>query len=299
MTQSIQNWFREVILDKVTIAMQAHGGLLDGTMVEGDVEANTVKFPVATGRSSVYKLTGAIEPVPVAGPALSTVQITMEDFEAAEWWRVQDAYKAGPSEQETLKNLVVKAIRRKRDMIKVDALTAYCNANAGGEISTIGNGTATIDILHVEQARAEIAGAGGDDGGEANVFAMFPAMWMTQLCFYKEFADAQWVGLPNAPFSMTQRLRMKTVRSVHYIEGPDEYFTTYDTGKLEAFMWHKESMGANTPWNQESPEMTKQSQLQGSPWLIKAGLGGAAIGIQEKGVKRFRMAKITAPVRPS
>jgi hypothetical protein len=94
-------------------------------------------------------------------------------------------------------------------------------------------------------------------------------------------------------------MRMKTVRGVNYIEGPDEYFTTYDTGKLEAFMWHKESMGANTPWNQESPSMSQHHEMQGSPWLIKAGLGGAAIGIQEKGVKRFRMAKITAPVRPS
>ncbi len=299
MTQSIQNWFREVILDKVTIAMQAHGGLLDGTMTEGDVQANTVKFPIATGRSTVYKLTGAIEPVPVSGPGLSTVQITMEDFEASEWWRVQDAYKAGPSEQDALKNLVVKAIRRKRDTIKIAALTAYCDANAGGEIGTIGDGSAVIDVLHTERARAEIAGAGGDDAGESDVFALFPAMWMTQLCFYEEFAKAEWVGLDNAPFSKTQRMRMKTVRGINFIEGPDEYFTTYDTGKLEAFMWRKASMGANTPWNQESPTMAQQFHMQGSPWLIKAGLGGAAVGIEEKGVKRFRMSKITAPVRPS
>lgn len=295
----IQAWYREVIKDKVTIKFQAHGGLLDGTMMSGDTQANTVKFPIA-GRTEVYELTGAIEPVPTGTLDLTTVQLTMRDFEASGWWRTQDAYKAGPSEQNTLASLIVNAVRRKRDKLKIDALTAFCNANPGSEIVTIGDGTGVIDVLHTERARAEIAGTGADeDGGYASVFALFPAMWMTQLCFYKEFADAQWVGLDSAPFSKTQRLRMKTVRGVNYIEGPDEYFTEYESTKLEAFMWHRDSMGAEMPWNMEAPIMTQDHTKQGSPWLVKAGLGGAAIGVQAKGVKRFRMAKIVAPTRPA
>lgn len=293
---SIENWYKEVIKDKVTIKFQAHGGLLDGTMMQGDVQANTVKFPIA-GRTEVYKLTGAIEMVPTGTLDLTTVQVTMEDFEASGWWRVQDAYKAGPSEQGALVDLILNAVRRKRDKLKIDALTTF--ANAGGDVITIGDGTGTIDVLHTERARAEIAGAGGDEGEYAKIFAMFPAMWMSQLCFYKEFADAQWVGAANAPFSMTQRMRMKTVRGINYIEAPDEYFTEYDTGKLEAFMWHKDSMGAEMPWNDAAPSITQHTDRQGSPWLVKQGLGGAAIGIQGKGVKRFRMAKITAPTRPA
>lgn len=296
MSQNIANWYREVIKDKVTVAFQAHGGLLDGTMMGGDTQANTVKFPTI-GRTEVYKLTGAIEMVPTGGPSLGTVQVTMDDFEASDWWRTQDAYKAGPNEQQALANIIVKAVRRKRDTIKIGALTTFANLGGSG-VTNIGDGTGTIDVLHTEQARAEIAATGADDTGEVNVFALFPAMWMSQLCFYEEFAKAEWVGLENAPFSKAQRARMKTVRGVHYIEGPDEYFTEYETGKLEAFMWHKESMGAEMPWNQEAPSMTQHTDRQGSPWLIKAGLGGAAIGIQGAGVKRFRMAKITAPSRP-
>lgn len=295
MSQNIANWYREVIKDKVTVQFQAHGGLLDGTMMGGDSQANTVKFPII-GRTEVYKLTGAIERVPTGGPSLSTVQVTPDDFEASDWWRTQDAYKAGPNEQAALAQIITKAIRRKRDTIKIDALTAF--ANLGGDVATIGDGGGIIDVLHTERARAEIAGTGADDTGEATIFALFPAMWMTQLCFYEEFANAKWVGLENAPFSKTQRMRMKTVRGVNYIEGPDEYFTTYDTGKLEAFMWHKESMGAETPINLENVNMSQHHELQGSPWLIKAAVSGAAIGIQGKGVKRFRMAKITEPIRP-
>ena len=297
MSQQAPAWFKDLIKDKVTIQFQAHGGLLDHTMMGGDTQAATVKFPII-GRSKVYKLTGAIEDVPVSGPGLSTVQVSLEDYEASEWWRVQDAYKSGPNEQAALAQIVTKAVRRERDLIKIRALRAFANLG-GSEVTNIGDGTQIIDILQLEQGRAEIAGTGADDTGEVQVFCMLPSMQMTQLAFYKEFADATWVGLDNAPFSKAQRMRMKTVRGVNYIEGPDEYFEEYEAGKIEAFMWHKESMGAETPWNQENVSLTQHADKQGSPWLMKAGVGGAAIGVQGKGVKRLRFAKQTTPVRPA
>lgn len=296
MSNQAPAWFKEVIKDKVTVQFQSHGGLLDHTMMGGDTKAGTVKFPII-GRSQVYKLTGAIEFVPVGGPGLSTVSVNLEDYEASEWWRTQDAYKAGPNEQAALAQIVTKAVRRERDLIKLRALRAFANTGGSG-VTTIGDGTNVIDIIELEQARAEIAATGADDTGEANVFCILPAMAMTQLCFYKEFADANWVGLDNAPFSKTQRMRMKTVRGVNYIEVPDEYVEEYSEGKLEAFMWHKESMGAETPWNQENVSLTQHADRQGSPWLMKAGVGGAAIGIQGAGVKRIRFEKLTKPIRP-
>lgn len=296
MSGQVAAWFTEKVKDQVTIQFQSHGGLLDHTMMSGDVQANTVKFPIA-GRSVVYKLTGAIEDVPTGGPGLTTVQVTMSDYESSEWWRTQDAYKAGPNEQATLTQLVVNAIRRERDLIKWRALGTF--AGLGGDVVTIGDGSATIDLLHTERGRAEIMGTGADESGSIEVYMGIPAMWESQLSFYKEFANAEWVGLDNAPFSKTQRMRMKTVRGINYIVLPDEYFTEYETGKLETFMWHKNSMGAETPWNQEAPSISKHEDKQGSPYLVKVGLGGAAIGIQGKGVKRIRMAKITAPTRPA
>lgn len=296
MSIQIAAWFTEKIKDKVTVQFQAHGGLLDGTMMSGDTQANTVKFPII-GRTEVYKLTGAIERVPVNGPGLTTVQLTMEDFEASDWWRVQDAYKAGPNEQAALVTIITAAIRRKRDKIKLDALAAF--ATGGFGVTTLGDGTAPIDILDLEQGRAQIAGTGADETGEVKVYCMLPAMWMSQLKFYKEFADAQWVGLADAPFSKVQRMRTRTFSGVHYIEGPDEYFVGKDGTSLYAYMWHHDSMGAETPWNQEAPTITKEPLMQGTPHLVKAGLGGAAIGIQAAGVKRLDFLKIDKPARPA
>ncbi|RUW46091.1 phage capsid protein [Mesorhizobium sp. M8A.F.Ca.ET.021.01.1.1] len=293
MSENIAAWFTEKIRDQVIVSYQAFGGYLDNTMMSGDVVANTVKFPII-GRTEVYKLTGAIERVPAAGPGLSTVQMTFDDFEASDFWRVQDAYKAGPNEQAALSQILVNAVRRKRDTIKLDALAAFVAAGGNGT-ATIGNGTAKIDILDLETARAQMAGAAVDD----EIYCVLPAMWMSQLCFYKEFADGHWVGLANAPFSMQQRLKTRTVRGVNYIELPDEYFVGKDGTSLYAYMWAKNAMGAETPWNQESPSISKQELLQGSPYLIKTGLGGAAIGIQGLGVKRLDFLKIAAPVRPT
>ncbi len=293
MSQNIAAWFTEKIKDQVTVAYQSHGGMLDNTMMSGDVVANTVKFPII-GRTEVYKLTGAIERVPAGGPGLSTVQMTFDDFEASDFWRTQDAYKAGPNEQAALVTILVNAVRRKRDTIKLDALAAFVAAGGNGT-KTLGDGTAKIDILNLEQARAEMAGAAVDD----EVYCVLPAMWMSQLCFYKEFADANWVGLANSPFSQMQRMKTKTVRGVNYIELPDEYFVGKDGTSLYAYMWAKNAMGAETPWNQETPDITKQPLLQGSPYLVKTGLGGAAIGIQGLGVKRLDFLKIATPVRPT
>lgn len=292
MSQNIAAWFTEKISDKITTQFQSHGGFLDNTMITGDVVANTVKFAIV-GRTSVYRLSGAIERVPSGGPGLSTVQMNFTDYEASDFWRTQDAYKAGPNEQQALADIIVKAVRRQRDQIKLDALAAFAVLGGSG-VTTIGDGTARIDILHTEQARAEIAGTGAEDD---EIFAAFPALWMSQLCMYKEFADAQWVGLENAPFSKVQRMRSKTVRGVTYIEIPDEYFASPGGADWYAYMWAKSSMGAEMAWNQETPSITPQPLMQGTPYLVKAGLGGAAIGIQGKGVKRFQMLKNTTLVR--
>lgn len=299
MSQNIAAWFTEKIKDKVTVQFQAHGGLLDGTMMSGDTQANTVKFPIV-GRSQVYKLTGAIEDVPVNGPGLSTVQLTLEDFEAAEWWRTQDAYKSGPSEQEALVQILVKAIRRERDKIKLRALDTFA-ALGGSGVTTIGTGAEVPDITHFERARAEIAATGADDTGEVQVFALIPSMWASQLKFYREFANSQWVGADNAPFSKVQRSKMRTWGGIHFIEGPDEYFSSPagQPTQLVSYVWHKDSMGAETPWNQENPSITRETGKQGSPYLAKAGLGGAAIGIQGAGVKKMVLQKITSFTRPA
>lgn len=292
----ISAWYKEVIKNQVTVKFQSHGGMLDHTMMAGDVQANTVKFPIVNSQLTMYKLTGAIQQVPATQIDVDVLSITMDDFELTAWWRTQDAYKAGPVEQDAAATVMVKAQRRKRDSIKLEALRTFYGL---GGIDVIGTGAETPDPIHFETGRAQIAGTGAESAGEdIEVFCPIPEMWASQLAFYKEWADGTWVGTDNMPFSKTQRMRTKTVRGVHYIVCPDDYFQTVDTTKLETFMWHKNSMACETPVDQEKVHMEQDHDKEGSPYRMKNWLSGAALGIQKAGVKRILLKKIAAPVRP-
>jgi len=294
MSLQAENWFREQIKDKVSLQYQAGGGYLDGTMMSGDTQAGVIKFPVA-GRVEAYKLTGAIQLVQGSNPDLSTISVTPDDFEASAWYRTQDIYKSGPSERDAIARLITKAIRRQRDRIKWQALGSFY---ALGGIDTIGDGSAAIDILDTERGAAEIFATGAGEDDDDAIFCPMPWMWWKQMLFYKEFADARYAGPDNIPFSKRTKDSMKTVQGVHYFPMPDEYFEGPDGTSLYSYMWARSAMGAETPWNQEAPSFTQHTDREGSPWLIKAGMGGCAVGIQKKGVKRLHFKKITAPERP-
>ncbi|YBV97532.1 phage capsid protein [Phyllobacteriaceae bacterium JZ32] len=290
--QQAPAWFREVIKDKITIQYQAKGGYLDGTMLSGDVQANTVKFPII-GRLEAKEITGSIQFVETGEADMTTVQVTMKDYEAAAWISTKDKYKMGPNEQDGVARLLHMAIRRRADKIKLEALNKF---TAGA--ADIGTAADIIDVTFLEQGRAEIAAAGEID--EDEYFCPLPEIQMSQLLFYKEFADARYTGPENAPFSKSMRRTARTVRSVHYFTMPDEYFFTEDGGtSIVTWMWAKSAMGAETPWDQQEPSFTEHADREGTPLLGKCGMGGAAIGIQRKGVKRLKFKKITTPERPA
>lgn len=297
MTTSVSTWFKEMVKDRVTIDLQAHGGLLDNTMMAGDVQANTVKFPIASGQSTVYKLTGGIEAVPVNDPGLSTVTLTMEDFEAVEWWRTQDAYKAGASEKDTLLQLITKAVRRKRDNIKfgpTGAVQAFYDANSGS-ISTVGTGAEVPAPAHFETAIALLEQY-GDDGEDGDVFCPVPSLWLAQLEMYSLWNNTQYGAGMSDVFNKTQRSRMKKVRGITFIKCPDSYFRIPAGGQWETFMWRKGAFGAETPFNKENADVFPQPQMQGTPWLAKASISGAAVGLLTKGVRRLLLSKPAAVV---
>lgn len=298
MPSTVENWFKEYIHDKVTTKFQALGGYLDGTMTQGDVQANLVKFPVE-GRLEVYELTGAIEPVPVNTIDLTTVQVIMRDFEASGYWRVQDAYKSGPQEQDALARMIVKAARRKRDKIKLDALVAFqtafpaaTNLNLPGVVNTYGTGVEVPDIKIYHEAASDIFAT----GAEGTVYAAIRAKTHAQLLYYKEYADAKFIG-ESGPWSDGQRTKMRRVQDIVFMTLPDEYFVFPTGTSVHEWMWHESAMGVEMPFVAEQVTMD-QTLLQGKPWLVRNNMSGAAIGILPEGVRRLHLLKSTTITRP-
>lgn len=290
----IQDWYKEVIKDKVTMQFQALGGYLDNTMTTGDIQGNIIKFPIA-GRMEIYKLSGAYEPIEVNNADLTTVQLTPEDYEGTVKWTTQDAYKAGPSEQGALVEMLTAGQRRRRDKLKLDALTAFQAGNP--LVQTFGTGSDIPDIkTYLEQA-AIIR----DIGGEGRIWCVIPEMAWLQLNFYKEFSNSQWVGTGNETFTPGQLPRFKTVHDVTFVRLPGEYFKSPagQPTQIYHWMWHEKSMGAEMPFNVENVQFQQDFFSKGSPWIGKNSLSGAAVGILPEGVKRLNMAKITTVTRPA
>lgn len=282
-----ENWFRELIKDKITVSAQAKGNYLEGMFMSGDEEAGTYKFPVI-GRIEAVELSGSIEMVSANDADLSMISVTPKDYEASHWHRVQDLYKMGPSAQEALASLVAAAINRTKDQIKWDALYDF----KPGAVDVGGNNEIISPQL-IGRARSMVAAA-GMFAGEDDVFLPIPERAMDQLFEFKAYASKDYVAPADAPFSRAARQSMINKRGVNIFTMPDEMFTwenddaDSDTNWFETFLWSKNAVGAETPWDGLPPSITQHTDRAGSPWLIKGGVGGCAVGIQQVGVKKLR-----------
>lgn len=285
MSAQAENWFRELIKDMIVTKAELSGGYLDGTMMGGDEEAGTYKFPVFGGNIETVELSGAIEDVTASDAELTTIQMSPKDYEAAIWHRKQDLYKMGPKHQDALASAVTRSIMRRKDTIKWQALYDFTS----DVTFDIGGDAVRIDPRYLEQARGEIEAEGEID--ELGRIAMpVPHRWLAQLNGYDVWSDADKVGTDNLPYSQAAMQNMRDWQGVHVFAVPDKFFTFDETGTgwCETFMWAYNAVGAETPWDGLPPSITKETLKAGSPWLIKAGVGGCAVGLRRKAVKKLR-----------
>ncbi|MBO6893398.1 MAG: hypothetical protein JJ866_15755 [Roseibium sp.] len=316
MTTQAPNWYKEKIRGMVRQRYQAMGGYLDGTMVQGDGHAGTIKFPVV-GRVEAYEISGAIQKITNTNPNLDMISVQMRDFEASAWMRVQDARRQGPNEQAAVGRQLSNAIRRQRDHLKLEALQTFIEgtstlADAPTTVMSIGDGSAVIDIINMMDMIDHIAATGADDEDNM-IFWAVPHQWLSQLEMYEEIKNSRYSGPENLPFAKSQKVKKRTVRGCHILALPSEYFTVGtgaygtgssgrafdDTGYLDTYMWSKDALGAEAEWNQEDMSLTTHEDYEGSPMLGKVGLSGNAVGILPEGCARLRYKAINSAVRPS
>lgn len=306
----IPNWFTEKIRDLVRTRYSSRGGFLDGTMVRGEGGAGTIKFPVVGGRIEMYELSGAIQKVKLSDINLDMLTLLTRDYEAATTFRAQDVRKMGPSLQNALADEMAKAVRRKRDRMKLDALNTFAAGtssltDAPSTVQTIGDGTARVDLLNAIEVSDQIAGA----GAEEDMYWAIPHVWFSQLLMYKEFSQAEYQGNKELPFAISGRVQKKTFRNVHILGLPDEHFVygtgAYvqgtpgftGTGYLDTFAWSANAVGCEIEWDQENMSIDALPDYEGTPNICKVALSGAAVGILPEGVKRVRMLAIKSAVR--
>ncbi len=290
-------WFREIIVPRIEQMNKVEGDYLSGTMMPADEEGGSYKFPIGTGSLTTYKLSGAIQPVQTSGVGIDYVTVTPDDYEVATYLRQQDLSRVGPAMETYVAQEVNKAVSKRKDWIKLDALQAFMTV--GTPPQTIGNGAGDIiDIIDIEQLTAEFEGYGYNEP----IFCPIPAMWMSQLCLYEEFAHADWQGPADLPMSKATRVTKRTWHNVNLMVLPDEYFARYAPAggtALYTWAWCRSAMGAHAGPEMKNPSASARQELEGTPLLLKGSVSGAAIGINPNGVRRLSFAKQTTLTRPA
>lgn len=287
-----QAWFREVIVDKVTILDKTKGDYLAGMFMPGDRDGSSIKFPRSAGGTSMYPLTGAIEPVVPSGIAIDVVSCQPEYFEAAAFIKQQDVNKIGssPALQQVLANDLQRSQRVKKDSIKLGALNGFAG------IETIGAGGTILDILDISEASDLILGVGEDE----EIYCPIPFSWMTQLEMYKEFANSQWQGPTDLPLANRIGVRKRTWKGINLFTVPDYLFAPFmpNANELITWAWSKSAMAAETPVDQQNVDISTRKDLQGNPEQFKTMVAGAAVGLNPKGVKKLHFKFSKRATRP-
>jgi len=301
----IEKWFVEKIRDKVRLRYASEGGFLDDTMTRGDGGAGVVKFPVAGGVVQMYELSGALQDVDPSDINFDMVELKIKEFEAAAYTRPQDKRKLGPSQEDALAKMLARAVRNKRDRLKLDALNTFATTgsttltDAPTTIETVGDGTADITL----EDAVYISGRLHASGAEDEMFLPLPYAQFDRLMMYKQFANADYQGPSDLYFAKSSKVKKKTFQGVHFMALPDAVFTYgtggYGTGTagasfdpagyIDTFAWAKDAMGSEIEWDQENMQPYEQPQLKGTPWLWKVQLSGNSVGLLPEGVKRIRL----------
>lgn len=251
-TTPVSAWFENAYIKGATHKLQSQGFLLKGTTREPDrVQAKTVIWRIA-GRGEAVEMPDIPEQAEVMNADRSTVQGDLKDYQAADWVRHPDINKMSENEQEIVQQTAAFALGRKFDRVHFDEFDA--TSLAAGNI--IGNGTAVTDLLSLDYAEAVIVGQGVI--GPMELFCPLPSVAFKQLCLWKQFSDADYVG-PDYPLArMTMR---KKWGFVTYFVCPNEMFT-FDTGVsatawqtadwFQSYMWVKSAVGFGTNYEMQS-----------------------------------------------
>lgn len=288
-------WFKEIILPKIEQLNKVDGDYLNGTMMPADEEAGSLKFPIMSGKFTMYKLTGGITPIQSQSLGLKYEVLQPEDFEAAGYLREQDLKRVGPAMQQAFAGEMGKSVAKKKDTIKIDALQSFMSVPTPPD--DLGTASTVIDPLHILKIGALIGGVGYKEP----IFMPVSEMDWAQLCLYKEFANADWIG-PDLPLAQMSGVKKKTYQNVNIFTLPNEYFEEYSPDANTShytWAWCKSALGAHAGNELRNPTFVPQPQLEGTPYLAKVNISGAALGINSKGVKRIRFKTLADLVRPS
>lgn len=277
------NWYTVQYDQKVNHLLQSEGFLLRGT-TQGPVNVvgNTLQF-FFIGRGEATEMSQAVEMVTPANLDKTTKDVTMKDYQFAEFVRHGEPERISVEFKSAIQEAGSMALGRKFDRIVLQSMD-----DEAGNIDTIGTGAAAISPIDVSTGKAEINSLGMMKMNE--FYCPVPSMSWEQLKLYKVFNNADYTGRDDLNFK--NNVEAKTWNGVHFFQLPDEAFTSPSAGVVDTYLWNKRTVGFGSNYAIQT-KITYENLF--TSWLYNSTMSGAAKVLQTEGVKRLRI-KINDPL---
>ena len=198
MSTTIDQAFVKQFEREVHDAYQRQGSKLRATVRNiNNVKGSTAVFQkVGKGAASTKSTHGM---VPVMNLDHTAIECDLQDFYAGDWIDRLDELKINIDERQVIANAGAYALGRKSDEM---IITALASVGAGQEIAD-GNVGMTLD--KALEAFEKLGNADVPDDGDR--FAVVGLKQFSELLQIPEFASADYVGVDELPFRVTQAKR--------------------------------------------------------------------------------------------
>ena len=192
MANTIDQAFIKQFESEVHLAYQRMGSKLMNTVRQvNNVNGNVVRFQkIGTGSASTKSRNGMVTPMELAH---TNVEVTLNDFYAAEYIDKLDELKTNIDERQAIATSAAAALGRKTDEIIYTAMDAGANSS---QIHDTGSALGKADLLTL----FETFGTANIPEDGQRYLAMHPKGY-ADLFNITEFASSDFVGEQNLPFA--------------------------------------------------------------------------------------------------
>lgn len=272
------NWYTVQYDTRVSHLIQNEGFLLKGTTAPPvNVKGNTLEF-FFIGKGTATPFGPTPELVKPANLAKTTKTVDMQDWQFAEYVRHGEPDKISPEYRGAIQEAGSMALGRKFDRIIMESMDAEA-----GNIATIGDGSAAISPIAVNQGKAAINSQGMMKQNE--FYCPLPSISWEQLMLYKVFNNADYTG--DHPFMNNSNAR--TWNGINFFQAPDDMFTVPSGGGtsfVDTYLWNRRMLGFGANYELNS-KITYENTM--TSWLYNTVMSGAAKVLQTAGIKRLRI----------
>lgn len=286
MSTEAPNWYVTQYNSTAQHVLQSKGFLTRGMAAAPvSVTGNVARFFIM-GKGKATERALVAEPVKPMNMGRTYVDLTMKNYQAAEYIPHGEPEQMSVNEQSLIAEAGAMAVGRKFD----DLLFRELDSNV--DIETIGDGTAYMDPGVGSVAKASITSLGSAAMNE--FFCPLPSFAFEQMKMYKIFANSQYIG-PDLP--LIRNTEAKTWNGVNWFVMPggfdkdgnlleDSVFSSPAATKIDTYLWHKSQLGFGSNY-EVSAKITYENIM--TSWLYNnTGNSGWKV-LQPPGIKRLRI----------